>query len=123
MAIPLTGAGGLFTRLGRVGRLLLLADQHRAALPAAFESLNAAYDGLTPGPGLRDVVSAAQSRQSATLEAQGDYVLPYARAAAVTIVRMVGADNPAAANSLDDALRELIRQMEVGGHSDRKSVV
>jgi len=67
MPIALQGAGGLFTRLGRIGKIAQLANVHQAALPAAYEALIAQYDGLTP-PGLRDYIAATASNVQGTVQ-------------------------------------------------------
>ena len=100
--ITLTGSGSLFTRLGRIGRLIYLVNTHQGTLPAALESYYTEYDGLTPGAGLRDVVATAIANRDAFIANQGAW-LPIVRDEAIqTVLRTVAAANP---------------------HRDRKSVV
>lgn len=123
MAIPLTGSGGLFTRIGRVGKLVLLCGQYQSSLPAALESLYSQYDGLTPGTGLRDVISDAIALRASVVADPARWLPVLQGDAQQTILRMVQADAPASSGSISDALSELIRQMAAGSQTVQKSTV
>ena len=122
MAILLDGSGGLFTRLGRIGKIALVVNTHQAALPAALESLYVQYDGLTPGTGLRDVIAEAIALRSPVVADAGRWLPILQQAGVNTLLRMVEADAPASAGSVADALAELIRQMEAGSETVERSV-
>ena len=96
MSIPFTGAGGLFTRIGRIGKLINLANTHQAALPAAYDSL---FDQFTSQPDriwVRDLLDSYETLL--TVPVGG---LPLGTADAQRILfEMVKADNPGAASSL-----------------------
>lgn len=109
--ITLTGSGSLFTRLGRIGRLIYLVNTHQGTLPAALESYYTEYDGLTPGTGLRDVVATAIANRDAFIANQGAW-LPIVRDEAIqTVLRTVAAANPHSAGSLKSALQQVIADM------------
>lgn len=119
MSIDLTGTpGGLFPRLGRLGRLAYLANQHQALLPAGFASLYAQFTVGQADPILSvladdDRLTRGQSAVSASLgRVAGDIV----RAA-------VRADAPAADRSLAAALAEVRRQMAAAGVTVKASTV
>lgn len=122
MAIAFDGTGGLFTRIGRVGKLLYLANQHQAALPAALDTLITEYDETTP-PGLRDSIAATIANATGIIANQIAWMPLLQNLANSTLLRMVYADAPAAANSVGNALREVIAQMLAGPESVKASTV
>ncbi len=122
MAITLTGTGGLFTRIGRYGKLLLLANQHQGALPAGFESLYDQFDETTP-PGLRYVLGQIVTNQLGYINAAASWLPAIQSAAQQTLLRMVAADNPARAGSIQTALAEVIAQMAAAPATVKRSTV
>ena len=122
MTILLSGAGGLFTRLGRIGKLAYLVNTHQATLPAALESLYTQYDGTSP-PGMRDYIAPAISQTQGYIANQGTWLPSLQALARSTLIRMVQLDTPSASGSLKNALTELIRQMKLGGNTVQQSTV
>jgi hypothetical protein len=97
----------LFTTIGRIGKLLYLADQHGAAIPAALDGLFDRFTGYadrlnTPNP----LIAAATAPRSPYA-----YLSPYQQLARDVLLYYVRADNPAAAVSIPTALAEVRRQM------------
>ncbi len=123
MAIDLTtNPGGLFPRIGRFGKLLLLANQHQEALPAAFESLHDQFDETTP-PGLRYVLGQIVANQLGYINVPASWLGAIQTAAQQTLLRMVAADNPARAGSIQTALAEVISQMVAAPATVKRSTV
>lgn len=122
MAITLTGSGGLFTRIGRYGKLLLLANQHQSALPAALETLHTQFDATTP-PGLRYVTAGIAANQLTYIDSAADWLSNVQSAAQQTLIRMVAADAPSRAGSLQSALAEVIAQMNAASATVKRSTV
>lgn len=118
MAIPLDGPGGLFTRLGLIfGAMELLNAQRGAEAGAAFDAIVAEFDGdeaLTDS--LYSSLEAHRSAASSGLSALRTL-------AANTVVEMVRADFPQPDLSLRSALAELVRQMEAGSETVKRSAV
>jgi hypothetical protein len=107
MAIVLTGAGGLFTRIGRIGKLIYLANTHQAALPAAYDSL---FDQFTSQPDrtwVRDLLDGYEGLLTIPV---GGLSLGVADAQRI-LLEMVLADNPSAGTSIPAAVQEVITQM------------
>lgn len=109
MAITLTGAGGLFTRLGKLGKMCLLANTHQAAIPAAMDAI---FDQFTSQPDRGWTVDLLDRYDD--IVAQPSAALSVFQADAARILfEMVKADSPAKASSLQAAIDELRRQMAV----------
>lgn len=106
MTILLTGAGGLFTRLGKIGKV---ADRMRVyqgtTLPTNISEVMAQYDTLRTAVGdvpAADIASrsaVSQIMQTLTADAQN------------TLLSMVLADKPSVSATPAAALQELINQM------------
>lgn len=112
MAVLLVGTGGLFTRLGRIGKVAHLLNQHQAALPAAFDAIVAQYQSALQG------VGGSVAQQQLSLIRSGSSFMGFAAAAAQqTLVQMMEADTPAQARSIPDAMAELIRQMKAAAQT------
>lgn len=123
MAIPLDGTGGLFTRLGRLGRILLAVNAHQSDLITAFETEFVEYDSITP-PGLRDVVSDTIRFQSSFIANQGNWLPQVVQTVGVqTLLRMVALDKPSEASSVAKAVAEVIRQMKAASEDVKTSTV
>lgn len=122
MTIALTGTGGLFTRLGRIGKMAQLVNTHQAALVTPFEDLFLQYDGTTP-PGGRTLAAPVIAIRPVVVPNQGAW-LPFLQNMAVqTVGLMVKNDAPSRAGSMIDAMNEIIRQMIAAGASVLASTV
>lgn len=106
-----------------MGKLILLANQHQDALPAAIEDLLTEYDGTTP-PGLRDVAAPLPGLRERVIRTPagwlGQVLGPMSRD---TLLRMVALDNRGAGVSLGEALRYVVRQMVADGDSVQSASV
>lgn len=124
MAVDLTSdPGGLFRRLGRIGKLILIVAEHQGALPAAFEGLLLQYDGTTP-PGLRGVAAPLPGLVEPILRRPASWLGPVlGPMARDTLLEMVKADNRGAGATVADALRYVIRQMVADGDSLQDAIV
>lgn len=101
-----TDPGGLFVRLGRIGKLAHLLDTYQDGLPAVFDSLVAQYQDTL------QAVGGFVAQQQLGLLRSTSSVMGFAQATAQqTVLQMVEADEPAVARSMSLALREVIRQM------------
>ncbi|VTS00564.1 hypothetical protein [Tuwongella immobilis] len=118
MAITLTGTGGLFTRLGKIGKAIRDINTFQGTTAPAFISgIMGQYDSLRPA------VADVPPLQS---KVQGDValILPTLQAVArETLYQMVLADTPSASLSLETQLRELVRQMNGGPTTVKASTV
>lgn len=118
MSVPLTGPGGLFTRLGRLGKILLLLNADQAALPAYWEQIHDQYEAADG-----DLVGAMLSARDSLTRQVSAAAGVLSGLAQETVLRMVAADEPGAGRSLDAALAELRRQMRASGDSVTASTV
>lgn len=116
MAITLTGTGGLFTRLGKIGHALNTVNAARGStLPTelidAVETLDAENDPVVRGSvgSLLPALASGQASLSGLASA-------LRAAAEVLLIRQVHADTPLHDQTLPYALAELRRQMLVGDH-------
>ena len=120
MAIDFTSnPGGLFPRLGRIGKILLTLNQNQAAVKAQIDNLQDQYDSTLQaefGP-----VAEAQFTLVRNLSSQ--LMPPLAALARKTVISMVRADVPSIGGGLLDALTEVRRQMLVGGVTVKRCVV
>lgn len=112
----------LFTKIGRIGHLAYLVNQHSAALPAALESLFVEYDATTP-PGYRDAVAPLEAAARGIVAYPGTWLPALVQPATDTLLGLVNTDAGATAGSVEDALRELVRQMTIDGESVKRSTV
>lgn len=123
MTIALVGSGGLFTRLGKIGKILLTVNLHQSALVTAFENLNLQCDGTTP-PALRNLAAPFILQQPSILANQGSWLGPLVQSMAQQIIlTMVLNDNPSQASSLARAVAEVSRQMIASADSVQLSTV
>jgi hypothetical protein len=116
MTIPLLGDEGLFTRLGRHGKIFRVVNDYQLnLLPPVFESFMLQHDAET----IRDVASAVPPLRDQARQAAGDAPAGTLRGvAADTLNRMVFLDNKQF--SREDvvlSLTELIRQMKLVGQT------
>lgn len=107
MAITLTGTGGLFTRIGKILNAINVINTHRGTTVVAdFDELDDQYeDDLSLVDGLQNALVSHQS-------ASGSVFSSLRTLAEETVIEMVRADNRQESGSLEDALQELITQME-----------
>lgn len=118
MAVLLTGAGGLFTRLGKVLDWVEDAEAFQTTNAAAIVSLSAEYDDAS-----QDMLMAVKTRELAIQQATMASVLAQVRDIVTkTIIDMVNDDNPQPDRTLVTALRELIRQMRDSGDNINDNV-
>jgi hypothetical protein len=112
MSIPLTGTGGLFTRIGRIGKFAYLLNSYQGGQPAAYSSLWAQYlASLQPINAPNQITADQLTRSSSGL------VGIFQQLAQQTIVQMVTADQPAIPARVGPCLAELRRQMLVASAS------
>lgn len=118
MAITLTGTGGLFTRLGKIGKV---ADRMRVyqgtTLPTNISELMAQYDTL------RAAVDGVPTADTDSRKAVSQIMATLSTAAQNTVIQMVRADKPTAAGSIGEALAELIAQMRTAVASVKTNTV
>jgi len=112
MAVTLTGTEGLFTRLGRIGKLASLTRIFQGGLGTYFNELLNAYNSSlrTATDGVATLNKSARLDVTAFLDA----LTPAAQA---TLLGMMKADKPNAAGSVVDAVTELIKQMKAASQS------
>lgn len=111
MAITLTGTGGLFTRLGKLGHALNTINTARGTTIAdevidAVETADADND-----PAIRQALANLLPALTNSQAALGGTASVIRQAAVSLLVRMVDADNPLPEQSEAAALDELIRQV------------
>lgn len=111
MSVQLTGDAGLFTRIGRAGRILYELNSAQTGLTAAFDALDDQYEDT-----LRDTFAPVDQAQEFLTRAQSNLMSTLASVAAATLLRMVTADAPTV-RQFGPAVFELIRQMRVNGDS------
>lgn len=123
MAITLTGAGGLFTRLGKLFYVLSILNAWRGTtLPTevedAIETLDGDLDAVrnTLVPGMLAAETGAQNSFSSLTSA-------IRAAAEKLLVKMVNDDNPLVDAGLEASLRELVRQIETQDYYVTPNVV
>lgn len=115
MAVTLTGAGGLFTRLGKYVYVIDVLNTHRGTtLPTEVEDAIETLDGAnTTIRGTADeMIAAMESVQSS----MGDLPTAIQEAAQQLLIEMVEADNPQPEKSVEQALTELRTQMLASAH-------
>jgi hypothetical protein len=118
MSLTFTGTGGLFTRLGRFGKVAYdMRTYQGTTLPANITSLMAQFDGL------RVPVADIPAADVASRKSLSAIMSTLQTDAAATVVAMVKADKPAAASSLYTSLKEVIAQMVTAGDSVKAATV
>ena len=110
MALSFTDSQGLFTRLGKIARLLAHVRQWQAAtvplLVGPVEDVVAQYDNR------RDLVASVLPQYEAMRTSEHGFLFALRKVAEDTVLRMVADDNPLFSNAdLTAALEEIIRQM------------
>lgn len=119
MAIDLTtNPGGLFPRLGRIGRIEYVQQQYQAGVPADFQDLFDQYESS-----LQDVVSATAFEANNYTRTSSQLMGFATTLAQGTLIRMVQADQPSQARSLYSAMSEVIRQMDAAGDTVEENVI
>lgn len=119
MTIALTGTGGLFTRIGRFGKIAQdMRIYQGTTLPADVLSLMAQYQSTR----LTDVsdVPAAQVTSQASVEG---IMATLVADAQKTLIGMVFDDKPTAANTLASSMQEVISQMKTAAASVKQQTV
>lgn len=107
---------GLFTRLGKLGKVAYLTHGHQSQLAAAYED---ALDGYPNDHAW--IAPLAQISDSLVNSATG--LLPNLSAAARRVLLGTVADDVPSVTSLDGALRELVRQMVAAPASVKASTL
>jgi hypothetical protein len=100
----------LFDRLGKIGHLAYLVNQHQAALPAEFEELLDLYNDDHPWAAPVAMV------RDGLIRNQGGLPAAVSSLASTTVVEMVREDVPSV-QTLNAALAELVAQMVAGSES------
>ena len=107
------GNQGLFNRLGKLLKIAALADTYRlTTLPGAVEAAMVLFDGTTVA--VRDTADELLPLLSELVEVNnpGD-VQSIAEA---VVIQMINADNPRPDLSVDEALAELMKQVNASGN-------
>ena len=112
MAVSLTGTGGLFTRLGRIGRILDLVNVQQS--PQIVSDVDLLADEYNED---RDIIEPVQQQLASHQSSLLSLVSFLRSKAQSTLIEMVNDDNPQPDKSLATALIELIRQIEASGDS------
>jgi hypothetical protein len=112
MSIILTGSEGLFTRLGRWGRVLASLAEYRALLATDVAGGAAEY-----AASLAEVAAAVTDRLAPAKSSAGAIAPAVVGACRRTLVAMVAADQPARSWTAEEAAAEVVRQMADLGES------
>lgn len=113
-----TNPGGLFPRLGRLGKALLELNLSQADYDAALSGVAAQFAST-----LKDVYGPLAAQQSQLVQGVPSNYSAVQQVAQSVLQRMVADDVAAAGRNLDDALREVIRQMRAGSVSVKACTV
>lgn len=116
MAINITTS---MTLLGRIGKLLLLSDQHAAALPTAIDGLFDLFTGYTD----RLITADALNSARVAPRVPAAYLPTYQALAQEYLLFVVRADAPASAVSVGAALTEFRRQMIAQSETVKRSTI
>ncbi len=108
--IPLLGTGGLFTRIGRIGRLILAADTYQAGIDTYTDDIFDEYDDVD-----RPQTAPALSASTVLKPIAVGGLATFQQLAIATIIKMAGDSNPPAGRSLVAAIQEVITQMRASG--------
>lgn len=117
MAIPLTGAGGLFVRLGRIGKLLYGWNAYQAGIRTVAEAL---YDNY---PSDYSLLGTLPASEDALMRSEGGLLAQCRQVATTTLIAMVTADVPTCRPTVYDCLVELISQMNGSTDTVERSAV
>lgn len=118
MTIPLTGSGGLFTRMGAVGQAVLGAEAWQQSNLPTFET-NILDQYLTD---IADVATLASDFQSAIQSLTGSKQT-WAQYLTTTLQQMVQSDVDVPSTSTQVLLQELISQMQANSQSISQNTV
>lgn len=105
-----TDPGGLFPRLGRIGKLLYLVNADQAACAAVFGEIAAQY-----ASSLQDKYGRLSTQETGLIRSRSGIVASVQQLALSTVTDTVAADAPAASRSTVDVLNEIRRQMLAAG--------
>ncbi len=116
MAITLTGTGGLFTRLGKLGHALNTLNTARgttisAEMVDAIETVDAEND-----PVIREAFAPLLGALATGQTSLNSLASAMQAAAELLVIRQVHADTPLHQQTIERALAELVRQMQTGDH-------
>lgn len=124
MTIQWTGTGGLFTRLGALGKILKDANVYAATtLPTNISAVRIQYENIGSGsePDLTASLGTDQSSGQSTVNNIGSSLQGIAKN---TVLRMVADDNPQSSSSdLSIALAEVVRQMRANSQTVKSCTV
>jgi hypothetical protein len=115
VAITFTGTGGLFTRLGRIGKALNRWNEYQAGVRTNFEAIYDNYPndyrllGNLPEQEIQQVRNTHPLVSSAISVAQ------------TTLIEQVRADVPTTPASVEDCMLELVKQLKVGPTTVKKN--
>lgn len=122
MAVTLTGAGGLFTKLGHITGIVLninfargsniTAPDYLVTIPARVNNLEGDYAGGTVQYGITDGL---QNQRAGWQNAQGGFLTNLKSLASSTLIDMVNTDALQKDRTLATAIMALIAQMKSGG--------
>ena len=134
MAITMTGSGGLFTRLGSMGRLMNIINRFTGDdtisltgssvitdLRTEFDLVKVQFDG-SEFP-ISQVIEGMHADVDAQISNFANLLRRIQAAATDLVVRTVMADNPIPDLTIDSALAELITQMLAGGYYVSSSTI
>lgn len=114
-----SGSNSLFPRLGRIGKALYILN------PAQSATLTLANDLLGRYPAIDQDLSGpvAIARQGLISAIPSSWYGSAQQLAQATLLRMVAADQPTRAGSIQEAMVELVRQMAAGSVSVKRCTV
>jgi len=117
MTIDLDSGDGLFDRLGKLGQVIVVTNTYAGTtLPTDINDVMVEYDAGTNEE--RASVSNLLSSLASTQSAVGTIYSGVRDAATKTVIQMAHADNPLANLAIEDALTELIKQMNAAGPAE-----
>lgn len=118
MTIPLTGTGGLFTRLGKLGKILFdINSYQKTTLPTDVNGLAANFSGSDLA-----MIDGLQNQMASNQQAVGGLMNSLQTIAANVVNTMVYQDSPQSSKtSLAVSLAYLINQMKANGQSVQSS--
>lgn len=122
MAITLTGAGGAFTRLGKLFHAIAtLNTARRTTIPTEVNDYLIEFDNVSTD--LQAVLDGAAPAVAGSQSGLSGLASWLQQSAQKLVVQMVKDDNPQADTSLTTALKELIRQMSASNDDVDASTV
>ena len=119
MAIAMIGAGGLFTRLGKVAKLAYILRQNQTTLSTNIEAIRTACEAGTP---ITTPLSGFDSRKQTAIRNNQSYMNTLVPIAISIVEQMVFDDVPSQAKTNKSALKEVVRQMEASGDTVKRFV-